>query len=358
MGIYEKAEVQGKVAKFYKVVKKSDTRFYGLSDEIKYIVKNKKLLTNLPMLPEFEKYFASRDAGRKRTIQGVIDILVPPFWRSAEFLVKLFGILKHAVAIVSNEASPMSSYLPICYAVKAGMDEAIASVGTKEDFEVLFGNGSLQEVMDCMATRINLDGKGIAGQKVELLDPYQVWCYLVDPFRMYFPLEFADDIPAVAHFNEALNFYVKDNEENKEDRLKITMEFQEIAARTGKYAFKYMGYGSVSSEPPKLTLDAVQEWIDKFHGGNGKITFFSDGFEKSLYFKKIALPLLSMKATGSITVERVAKPLKNGVLDPSRNRLAPMKQIMCLRAGLNINMKRMLQNKDKAGKQEASKSSK
>ena len=65
-----------------------------------------------------------------------------------------------------------------------------------------------------------------------------------------------------------------------------------------------------------------------------------------------------MKATGSITVERVAKPLKNGVLDPSRNRLAPMKQIMCLRAGLNINMKRMLQNKDKAGKQEASKSSK
>ena len=105
VGICEKAEVQGKVAKFYKkVVKKSDTRFYGLSDEIKSIVKNRKLLTILPTLPEFEKYFASRDAGRKRTIQGVLDLLVPPFWRSAEFLVKLFGILKHAVAIALNES--------------------------------------------------------------------------------------------------------------------------------------------------------------------------------------------------------------------------------------------------------------
>ena len=45
----------------------------------------------------------------------------------------------------------------------------------------------------------------------------------------------------------------------------------------------------------------------------------------------------------------VAKPLKNGVLDPSRNLLAPMKQIKCLHAGLNLNMKRMLQ-KGQCGK--------
>ena len=45
---------------------------------------------------------------------------------------KLFCILKHAVAIVLNESFPMSSYLPICYAVKAGMDEAIAMLVPKK----------------------------------------------------------------------------------------------------------------------------------------------------------------------------------------------------------------------------------
>jgi hypothetical protein len=346
VGICEKGEQQNLVSKFYKVVKKSDTRFYAVADEIKSIVRNKKLLTILPTMPEFEKYMRSRDVARRRTIQAALDVMIPTFWRSAEFLEKLFGVLKHAVTMVSSETTPMSAYLPICFAVEAELNAAVAEVGETEDYELLFGQGSFQELKNCMATRINLDGKPRPGQKMELLDQYQLWCYLVDPFRMYFPLEMKDGDPPVAHFNKALDFYVKETEENKDDRLKISMDFQEIAAMTGKYVFKFQVHGKPLDEPGSdampLTLVSVQQWIDKFHGSNGRLTFFSDGYERSLYFKKIALPLLSMKTTGSITVERVAKPLKHGVLDPTRNRLDPMKQIMCLRAGLNLNMKKSL----------------
>lgn len=65
----------------------------------------------------------------------------------------------------------------------------------------------------------------------------------------------------------------------------------------------------------KTTLSLIQKWITRFDGANGCLQFFSDGYDKTLYYKHLALPLLSMKITASISVERVAKPLKNGVLN-------------------------------------------
>jgi hypothetical protein len=199
-----------------------------------------------------------------------------------------------------------------------------------------------------MGTRINLDGEDNGGRKVEFLDQYQLWCYVMDPFRMYLPLDMQGG-PTIVHFNNAMDFYIKDTEENRENRLKIALTFNSIASMSGTFASKYIAFGKPPSaeQKPSLTLSSVQKWIDDFGGANGRLNFFSDEFGHSLYFKKMALPLLSMKSTGSITVERVAKPLKNGVLDPARNRLGVMKQIMCLRAGLNLNMRRNLVEKEK-----------
>jgi hypothetical protein len=49
---------------------------------------------------------------------------------------------------------------------------------------------------------------------------------------------------------------------------------------------------------------------------------------------------LSIKGTGSISVERVAKPLKNRVASKDRNRLSNDKRALLLRVGLNLRLKR------------------
>ena len=47
-----------------------------------------------------------------------------------------------------------------------------------------------------------------------------------------------------------------------------------------------------------------------------------------------------MKTTGSISVERAAKPLKNKVADKSRNRNSKDKRTVLLRVRLNLRLKR------------------
>ena len=50
VGCCEATVAQGKVPAFVKVVKKSETRFHGVADEINSIYKNRQLLTLLPTL--------------------------------------------------------------------------------------------------------------------------------------------------------------------------------------------------------------------------------------------------------------------------------------------------------------------
>lgn len=63
----------------------------------------------------------------------------------------------------------------------------------------------------------------------------------------------------------------------------------------------------------------------------GQLLFFCHWHDKLLHQKKFSLPLLSMKTTETISLEHVAKPLKNGVLEKWKHKSSVQKQIQCLR---------------------------
>jgi len=65
---------------------------------------------------------------------------------------------------------------------------------------------------------------------------------------------------------------------------------------------------------------------------NGHFTILS----KNRLYEKVIEPLLSVRSTGSITVERVAKPMKNDVLSKFRQRLGEEHAEMCMCAGMNL----------------------
>ena len=82
----------------------------------------------------------------------------------------------------------------------------------------------------------------------------------------------------------------------------------------------------------------MDDWITKYGRHNGRLEFFS-GVHITPFFSKIANPLLSMKTTGSVSVERAAKPLKNKLATNDRNRMDTNSRSLLLRVGINLQFK-------------------
>ena len=79
----------------------------------------------------------------------------------------------------------------------------------------------------------------------------------------------------------------------------------------------------------------VSDWIKKTGFHCSRLNFFSI-LPKSQLYTVLIEPLLSLRTTGSITVERIAKPMKHSVLEKHRNRLGIVKAELLLRVGLNL----------------------
>ena len=73
-----------------------------------------------------------------------------------------------------------------------------------------------------------------------------------------------------------------------------------------------------------------------------RLTWWLGTAPSTMLYTKIASLLLSMRTTGSISVERVAKPLKNKVMTDTRANMKKGAAEVLLRAGLNLRLLRRL----------------
>ena len=83
-------------------------------------------------------------------------------------------------------------------------------------------------------------------------------------------------------------------------------------------------------------LNKVQDWVEKYDGINGRFRFFQAYMPLSPLYQAVGKPLLSMKTSGSMDVERAAKPFKHLILKKNRNRLGDAKGIKLLRCHQNL----------------------
>lgn len=147
----------------------------------------------------------------------------------------------------------------------------------------------------------------------------------------------------------------EDEEAKKKIQTEIYTELGHMRNQDGEFLHRFIAgaapalvsYDEQVVEEKKLTLEVVDTWVMEHGGHNGRIGFFS-GFYPTNMSQKIATPLLSMKTTGSISVERAAKPLKNKVATNERNRLGTDKRSLLLRVGINLRLK-ALSLKESAG---------
>lgn len=87
-----------------------------------------------------------------------------------------------------------------------------------------------------------------------------------------------------------------------------------------------------------MTFKDVIDWLEKSGKHQGPIQFYQMWLPTSPLYMHVSKTLLSMRTSGSMDVERVAKPLKNFLATKSRNRLKQKKMEMLLRVGMNLNL--------------------
>ena len=157
----------------------SETRIYGAADMFNGVLKSKPALSILADLDSFIAYRNTRSS--TVVMDRVMGEITPEYYRKLQVAVKWFGVLKSANKLVSSESCPMSAYLPIIQATRNELNSALNNDGGVS-FDELFGMGSRQQLVEFVRSRFNMNGVDPPGRKKGLIDRYQIWAHLIDPY--------------------------------------------------------------------------------------------------------------------------------------------------------------------------------
>ena len=78
-------------------------------------------------------------------------------------------------------------------------------------FTTVMGATARLEITTMVSSRFNMHGRDVGGRKVGLLEKYQLWVYLVDPFKHHLPFQIAieGDGGMDGKFLRMVSFFVK-----------------------------------------------------------------------------------------------------------------------------------------------------
>ena len=91
------------------------------------------------------------------------------------------------------------------------------------------GVGATDEVMGVLGPCFNLDGAPISEQKVGLMDEYQLWCYVCDPFASTFRNKFVfeNEGGLFQLTTDMISHFVPESEDGYEStRVKVREDFE------------------------------------------------------------------------------------------------------------------------------------
>ncbi len=252
-----------------KVDKLSETRFNKMGITLTSIKLQRPFLEMLSSgFEEFQDYYLSRPADRRNKIDAALNIPSHKFWQKVDVAIDWFEKINYATKLVSSEKFPMSAYFPLVRALRNEFDEILQDRGTDGvcKFDSVFGAGCCTELADFIKSRFNMDGDGTSTRKVGLLDRYQIWAYLVDPYKDKLPKQLAIEPSVVEQVNSMLDFFVRSDDQDFQ--LDVRRKYMEYYSRHGEWlhAFSHlpvrdrMTDEEIPVDQQKLTLAEVSKW--------------------------------------------------------------------------------------------------
>ena len=119
-------------------------------------------------------------------------------------------------------------------------------------------------------------------------------------------------------------------------RTCMKLNFDAFCAGSGPFASTFEYISVPMADNHVLTVADVSKWVQDSGGHEQRLSWYESNAKKAVLYTDAAKQLLSVCISGSMNVERAAKPLKNAVLVKDRNAQSVGVTEMALRAGLNL----------------------
>ena len=319
----------------------SDTRFGKMAEYFKSLRTYKHFLSILPFNKKFVQVLSERKGKQKQAWNAALLIINHAFWLQVDACIAWFAPIERCQKISSATTFPMAAYLPLIQALRNELNVVMLYSFKEANFPPAFE----KELAAFITLRFNMDGVSPLGtRKVGLLSKNQLWAYVVDPFRKKLKTH-VQILPSLNEVMGDMNTFYSNNNFEAKDQLKSATAL--YLTRSGEWINSYhesevLQSDFISDDPAValaeqklLRIDDVMEWVTTTNGIEGRLSFFCL-HEHNLFTKRIAIPLMSFGTSGSMSVERTAKPLKRRIMIKERNRLSTGKCQLMLRVGLNL----------------------